>query len=122
MSIRIRELKQEMQREAEIDKKINGFVKRFLKQSQNRKYRIVSTRKEATAILIFIRSDLTRYNFVLNEEDNESLNRYESDDRITMIFLKNKNPHDSKNTTLGDIKKNAPLKKFYTTDDNIKYI
>ena len=120
MSIRIREIQQEMQQEAKIDKAINNIVKRLLKQNQNRKYRIVSTRKEASALLIFIRSQLSSYSFVLNEENNETLDRYEHDDRITIIFLKNKNPHDSKNATRGDINKNASAKKFVTS--KTKYI
>ena len=107
------QIEEEIQREVKIDKRIAGIVKRILKYKENNKYRIVSTRKEADAILVFIRSDLTRYNIVLNEENNEHLNSYEHDDRISMIFLKNKNPHDGKKATVGDIINTEPVKKFY---------
>ena len=104
-------IQQEMQQEARIDKAINSIVKRFLKQKQNNKYRIVSTREECTAMLIFIRSNLSAYSFILNDDKIDS---YVSNDRITIIYLKNKNPHDSKKATIGDIKNVASVKKFYS--------
>ena len=102
-------IQQEMEQEAKIDKCIDGMVKRFLKQ--NRKYRIVQTRNQSDAVLLFIRSNLSNYSFVLNEENNEDLDRYERDNRITTVFLKNKNPHDNKRSTFGDIKKYLPASK-----------
>ena len=102
-------IQQEMEQEAKIDKTIDGMVKRFIKQ--NRKYRIVQTRQQANAILVFIRTNLSNYSFVLNEENNEDIIRYERDNRITMVFLKNKNPHDNIRSTYGDIKKCLPATK-----------
>ena len=113
MSLQL-QIEQEIQREAKIDKRIDSIVKRILKYSENRKYRIVTRRKDADAVIVFIRSDLSKYNIVLNEENNEHLNNHEHDARITMIFLKNKKPHDSKKATLGDIINVQPAKKFYS--------
>ena len=112
-------LQREIQQEAKIDKAIDGIVNKWLKV--NRNYRKVNSRKNATALLIFIRSDLSRYSFGFNEENNETLDRYEQDDRLTVIFLRNRNPHDCNKTTIGHINRNTSAsKKFYT--NNIKYI
>ena len=114
-------IQQEMQQEAKIDKTINGIVKRLLKCNQNNRYRIVSSKKQSDAILIFNRYNLSTYSFVLNEKNNEALNEYERDSRITMVYLKNKNTHDAKRATYGDIKNILPVKQnikknnFFTT-------
>ena len=104
-------IQQEMQQEAKIDKTINGIVNRLLKWNENKRYRIVSSRKQSDAILVFNRYNLSTYSFVLNEENNEALNEYEHDSRITMVFLKNTNPHDTKRATLGDIRNIVPAAK-----------
>ena len=107
------QIEEEIQREAKIDRRIETIVKRLLKYCENRKYRLVSTRKEADGVFIFNRSDLTKYTVVLNEEDNERLNSYVYNPNITMIFFKNKNPHNGRKTTLGDIRNAYQAKKFY---------
>ena len=98
------QIQEEIQREAKIDKRIENIKKKFLKQQANRKYRVVSTRKEANAILLFDRTNLTKFDVVLNNESNEFLRWDESNPRYTRIYLKNKNPHDAKISTYGDIK------------------
>ena len=103
-------IQQEMQQEAKIDKTINGIVKRLLKSNQNKKYRIVSSKKQSDAILVFNRYNLSTYSLVLNEENNESLNELERDRDITMVYLKNKNTHDAKRAIYGDIKNILPAK------------
>ena len=40
-----RQIQEEIDREAKIDKTINGIIKRLLKCNQNNKYRIVSSKK-----------------------------------------------------------------------------
>ena len=105
MSSLQQQTQEEIQREAKIDKTIENIKKRFLKQQANRKYRIVSTRKEADAALLFNRLDLSKYNIVLNDE---VLEMCENEPNITTIFLKNKKPHDAKASTYGDIRKTTP--------------
>ena len=99
-------IQQEMQQEAKIDKTINNIVKRLFKLPDYKKYRIINDRKNSDAILVFNRYDLTTYNIVLN--DNKSKNLDEAiriSNNAKIFYLKNKNPHDSKNSTLGQIKK-----------------
>ena len=103
-------IQQEMQQEAKIDKTINGIVNRLLKYNENKKYRIVSSKKQSDAILVFNRYNLSTYSFILNEKNNEAVNEYERDRRITMVFFKNKNTHDTKRATYGDIKNIVPVK------------
>ena len=86
MSIRIREIQQEMQQEDKIDKYIDSKVNKWLKTHRN--YRKVNSRKDATAMLIFILANLSRYTFVFNEKNNETLDRYEHDEKLTLNILK----------------------------------
>ena len=78
-----------------------------MKQQGNRKYRILSNNKGADAALVIDRRNLSRYNIVLYEENNEILDSFENNPRFSMIFLKNKNPHDAKLTTYGDPNRKA---------------
>ena len=96
-------IQQEMEQEAKIDKSIDGIVKRFLKQSK-KKYRIVQTRQQADAILVFIRTNRPNFSLALIEGNNENIIECERDNRFTIVFLKSKNPHDAKRTTYGDVK------------------
>ena len=68
-------------------------------------------KKQSDAILVFNRYNLSTYSFVLNEENNESLNELERDSHITMVYLKNKNTHDTKRATYGDIRNTLPVKR-----------
>ena len=104
---------QEMQREEKIDKSINAIMNRFLKTRTNRKYRVVSSREQAHAILIFKRNNLSTYSFILNEENNENIDALEQDNNITLVYLKSTNPHDAKRVTQGDIKNIIPAKKNF---------
>ena len=103
-------IQQEIQQEAKIDKTINRIVNRFLKYNENKKYCIVSSKRQSDAILVFNHYNLSTYSFVLNEENNEALNEYERNSHVTTVYLKNKNPHDAKRATYGDIKKTVSMK------------
>ena len=107
----LQELHREMQREEKIDKSINSIITRFLKARTNRKYRIVSSREQSHALLVFNHNNLSAYSFILNEENNESINALEHDNNITLVYLKSTNPHDAKKATYGDIKNIIPAKK-----------
>ena len=102
-----RQIEEEMEREAEIDRKIEIYKRKFLKEKCNRKYRIVSTRKEANAVIIYDRTNIKMCSLVLNSEKDKALDECERSDRYTLIFLKNKNPRDTLLTTLGDMQKST---------------
>ena len=105
MSLQVRrQIEEEMQREAKIDKTIESMKKRIMKNHANRRYRILPNNKGANAALVIDRSDLSRYNIVLYEENNEILDSFKNNPKFSMIFLKNKNPHDTRLTTYGDIR------------------
>ena len=102
------QIEREMQQEAKIDKTINNVVKRLFKLPDYKKYRIINDRKNSDAILVFNRYDLTTYNILLNDNKSKNLDeaiRISNNNNAKIFYLKNKNPHDSKNSTLGQIKK-----------------
>ena len=95
----------EQQEEARIDKEIEVFKKKFLKKFFTKKYKLVSTRKEASIIIIYDRVNSDTLKFHVNDEKSEELKPYEVDSRYTLIYLKNKNPRDTKATAIGDVKR-----------------
>ena len=98
------QIQREINEEARIDKRIESFKKRLMKLHCNRKYRIIPNNKGADAMIVFNRNNLSKYNIVLYEENNETLATIENNPKYTLIFLKNKNPHDAKLSTYGDLK------------------
>ena len=97
-------IQQEMQQEAKIDKTINNIVKQLFKLPDFKKYRIINDRKNSDAILVFNRYDLNNYHLVLNDNKSKDLDEViRNSNNRTFVYLKNKNPRDSKNSTLGQI-------------------
>ena len=95
----------DQQEEARIDREIEVFKKKFLRKFFTKKYKLVSTRKEASIIIIYDRVNSDTIQFHVNDEKSEELNSYEEDPGYTLIYLKNKNPRDMKATAIGDIKR-----------------
>ena len=110
MSLQV-QIQREMQREAKIDKTIERLLKIFLKQPGNKKYKTIPSKKGADAVLIFERLDIVKYSMFLCDENNEFLEEcIENPSLVTLVFLKNKNPHDARSITYGDIRSTLPRK------------
>ena len=107
MSFLQRQIEEEMQREAAIDKRIEIMQKRWFRQPANRKYKVIPTKEGADAVLIFNRKELNNFHVVLCGKNND----FPFDPAVSMIFLKNENPHDSKSTTYADIRNAKPRRK-----------
>ena len=68
-----------------------------------------NTKDKADAMLVLDRNDLSKY-FIIFKKDEETLSGLGNAPSLTLVFLKNKNPRDCRNTTLGDIRSNhTPL-------------
>ena len=83
-----RQIQEEMDREAKIDRLIKSQMKKFFKH--NKQFKIVNERKDCDSILYFYRQQPITTSFAV---DDKSL-RLPFDERYTYFFLKNKNPHD----------------------------
>ena len=87
-----RQIQQEMDREAKIDKLIEKEMKKFLKV--NKQYYIVNKVEKCDSILYF---DRRTFPLIIKFNPNNSLTIKEiNDNNYTKIFLENKNPHDAK--------------------------
>ena len=104
----LQQIQEEIEREAKIDKRIENSVKRFLKR--NRQFKRVEQREDCDGIIIFYRDDLSKYNMILNGEENTFLDDPDFCDRLTLVFVKNKNKHDNKLHTYSFLRKHAPHK------------
>ena len=109
MSTRLlQQIKEEMQREAEIEKRIENMKKRILKRQEYKKYRVIPTRKDADAVIVFDHENLPKYNFIVYKENGYYLNDFENNHSATIVYLKNKNPRDAKSSTIGHVLKSNP--------------
>ena len=99
------QIQREIDEEARIEKRIENLKKKFFKKPQNRKFRLVESKDKAHAYLVLNRNDLSTYHVVSKEED-KTLSKCENTPGLVVFLLRNTNPHDSKNTTNGDIRKN----------------
>ena len=89
--------------------KVNKTIKEFLKLHKN--FKEVKTIVEANALLIYFKHNLSQYVFVFKNDVSKEL--ISLDVIYRTVFLKNTNPHDSRNTTLGSINKLASRKRRY---------
>ena len=88
---------------AEIEKNIKKFFKR------EREFKRVYTKEECDAILAFRKDDPKKYDMFLNATNSEEVNMA---NYFTIVYIKNKNPHNGKNQTKGYVKKCMPVKKI----------
>ena len=84
------QIQQEIDREAKIDRLIEAKVKKNLKE--NRQFYRVDHYTNCDANIIYCRDDLTRWYIRLSHEDNYPI---EDLDKVTYVYIKNKNKHDS---------------------------
>ena len=108
----LQQIEEEIQREVRIEKRIENIKKKFLKH--NRKYRLVETKDKAHAFLVLNRNDLSTFHLISYEEE-ETISKLENNPELVVFLLKNTNPHDSRKTTNGDIRKNLTPSARITT-------
>ena len=81
-----RQIQEEIDREAKIDRLIESKLKRFLKHTKNLKQ--VYRQEDCDAIMIFNRDDLTSVHTFYIGDPKEEIN---FPDRSTIFYFKNKN-------------------------------
>ena len=106
-----RQIQEEIDREAEIDRKIESRVKIFFKR--NKQFYRVTKLNGCDAVLFYFRNDLTRFHINLFIEGNEAFKELHESRGITFVYLKNKTTHDVKLNTRGFIRTGTPAKGFW---------
>ena len=101
------QIQREMEEEARIEKKYKAIVKKTFKKTKIRNFHIVSSSKEADAVIILDRTNLINYKFILYNKTDGFQKLFIESPNYFKIFLKNNNPHDGKKATLGDEKSSA---------------
>ena len=101
-----RQIQEEIDREAKIDRLIESKLRRFLKRTKNLKQ--VYRQEDCDAIMIFDRDDLTSVHTFYIDDPKEKI---DFPDRTTIFYFKNKNKHDSKLHQYSYILKKLPYKR-----------
>ena len=101
------QIQQEIDRESEIDRLIEAKVKKILKR--NKQFYRVDHYTNCDATIIYYRDDLTRWYIRLSHEDNYPI---EDLDKVTCVYIKNKNKHDNRLHIYSFLRDRAPSKKY----------
>ena len=101
------QIQQEIDREAKIDRLIEAKTKKFLKH--NKQFRLVDNHENCDATIIYYREDLSTWYIRLRCEDKYPI---EDLNKITCVYIKNKNKHDNALHTYSFIRDRAPSKKY----------
>ena len=101
------QIQEEIDREVKIDRLIEAKVKKFLKQ--NKQFYRIPELNGCDATIIYHRDDLTRWYIRLSHEDNYPI---EDLDKVTCVYIKNKNKHDNALHTYSFLRDRAPSKKY----------
>ena len=105
--LQLRKQIQEMDREEKVEKRINNTIKRFLKMFKQ--YKIVNSIDQGDVVLVFDKTNPEYFNFLLNNDEVKSFLTDNQQPRYVLVFVKNKNNHNTKLHVLSDIMS----KKFY---------
>ena len=86
------------------DKRIKKFIKSFFKQ--HKQFKEVSKFSKPDGVLIYEKNDLTSHHIVIFNEVTKTL-PIDNDDSCDwgVVYFKNTNPHDSKRTTHGYVRR-----------------
>ena len=111
-------IEREQQEEERLNKRIELFKKKFLKQRAYRKYKLVPNIEEADIIILLKRNKLSEFAIMVNNNKNEEILSEEGKKVYEIFYLKNKNPRDGKLNTIGDFysgieTKQIPRKSFF---------
>ena len=102
-----RQIQEEIDREAKIDRLIKNQMKKFFKQ--NKQFKIVDERKDCDSILYFYRKQPISTSFAIDDKSKD----IRFDKRYTYFFLKNKNHHDGRRSS-------RAFKKDKVNEENIR--
>ena len=105
-----RQIQEEIDREAKIDRAIESMVKKILKL--NKQFYRVSERKGCDAVLFYFRDDLTRYHIKSYIEGNEAYEKLQGFKNLSFVYLKNRNNHNVRLHTRAFIRNSTPFKNF----------
>ena len=104
-----RQIQEEMEREAMIERKINNGLKRVLKNFKQCK--LVNTIDEGELVLIFNKKDVEYFDVILIDDVVKEAIKNDRDSNKVIFFIKPKNNRNSKLQSLADISKKRFVKK-----------
>ena len=104
-----RQIQEEMDREARVERKINNGLKRVLKNFKQ--YKLVNTIDEGEIVLIFNKKDTEYFDVILIDDEVKQAIKNDTDPNHVIFFIKPKNNRNSKLQALADISKKRFVKR-----------
>ena len=104
-----RQIQEEMDREARVERKINNGLKRVLKNFKQ--YKLVNTIDEGEIVLIFNKKDTEYFDVILIDDEVKQPIKNNTDPNNVIFFIKPKNNRNSKLQAHADISKKRFVKR-----------
>ena len=103
-----RQIQEEMDREARVERRINNGLKRVLKNFKQ--YKLVNTIDEEEIVLVFNKKDFEYFDVILIDDEVKKAVKNNTDSNQVIFFIKPKNNRNSKLQALADISKKRFVK------------
>ena len=96
-----RQIQEEMDREAMVERRIKNSIKRFFKMFKQ--YKEVTTIDQSDVVLIFDKTDIEYFNVFMTDENVKNYFKTNINPNYLFVYVKSKNKHDAKTMVVSNI-------------------
>ena len=96
-----RQIQEEIDQEAMVERRINNSIKRFFKMFKQ--YKEVTTIDQSYVVLIFDKTDIEYFNVFMTDENVKNYFKTNINPNYLFVYVKSKNKHDAKTMVVSNI-------------------
>ena len=96
-----RQIQEEIDQEAMVERRINNSIKRFFKMFKQ--YKEVTTIDQSDVVLIFDKTDMEYFNVFMTDENVKNYFKTNINPNYLFVYVKSKNKHDAKTMVVSNI-------------------
>ena len=96
-----RQIQEEIDQEAMVERRINNSIKRFFKMFKQ--YKEVTTIDQSDVVLMFDKSDIKYFNVFMTDENVKNYFKTNINPNHVFVYIKSKNKHDAKTMVVSNI-------------------
>ena len=96
-----RQIQEEIDQEAMVERRINNSIKRFFKMFKQ--YKEVTTIDQSDVVLIFDKTDIEYFNVFMTDENVKNYFKTNINPNYLFVYVKSKNKHDAKTMVVSNI-------------------
>ena len=96
-----RQIQEEIDQEAMVERRINNSIKRFFKMFKQ--YKEVTSIDQSDVVLIFDKTDIEYFNVFMTDENVKNYFKTNINPNYLFVYVKSKNKHDAKTMVVSNI-------------------